>query len=143
MTDPQIVTTLRSKRDHIESYIRALEKKIEEARHDLAHVNATLRLFELDGGQGDVPVYMGTRRIFKYGEIFEICSMALVDAPSGLDTRELALTVIKAKGLDESDPVLRKTVAHSIVDVLLQRMRRGKIASSGKRKGVRVWQIRR
>src|SRR3954451_21752508 len=50
MAESPIITTLRTKRDQIEGLIAHLEDRIKEARTDLAHVNATLRLFEMDGG---------------------------------------------------------------------------------------------
>ena len=40
MSEPQIVNTLRSKRREIESAIAGYEKALEQARLDLAHVNA-------------------------------------------------------------------------------------------------------
>lgn len=46
MADPQIVNTFRTKRNELESIIKAYEGKIEAAQHDLMHVNAMLRLFE-------------------------------------------------------------------------------------------------
>ena len=39
---------LRTKRDQIEGLIAHLEDRLKEARTDLAHVDATLRLFEMD-----------------------------------------------------------------------------------------------
>src|SRR3954454_8931525 len=50
MAESSTITTLRTKRDQIEGLIAHLEDRIKEARTDLAHVNATLRLFEMDGG---------------------------------------------------------------------------------------------
>jgi hypothetical protein len=47
--------TLTRKRDEIEATIKAYEKKIAAARRDLANVNATLRLFKLDGGRPNSP----------------------------------------------------------------------------------------
>jgi hypothetical protein len=41
MADPQILTTLRRKRDDIQAVIESYERKIEEAKHDLSAVNAT------------------------------------------------------------------------------------------------------
>ena len=45
MEDDLIVKTLRDKRAEIHGRITAYEAQIEQAKHDLAHVNATLRLF--------------------------------------------------------------------------------------------------
>lgn len=140
MSDPQITVTLRNKRNQIEAAIAAYEKKIEAARRDLAHVNATIAMFEAPEGRTQFPVYMDTLRLFKRGEIVTICKAALAkDSP--LDTRQLALAVIKTKGLDAKDAVLRRSLAFRIVQALrLQAKRRGVVALP-KRKGVMVWRL--
>jgi hypothetical protein len=140
MADPHVLTTLRGKRDELESLIVAYEKKIEAAQFDLMHVNATLRLFEMNGEAEPFPVHMVLNRVLKRGEVAKICQAALAEAPDGLDTRELAIAVIRAKGLDERDAVLRKSIALKVVSILAARERRGQVAGAGKRKGVRVWQ---
>ncbi len=139
MAEPQIVNTLRSKRDELERIIGSYEKAIEAARRDLAHVNATLQLFERDAAPNVYPSKMSIIRVFRRGEIFAICKIALAQAPAGMDTRELALEVLRAKGMDEDDAVLRKALAWSIINVMRAQHRRGKIADAGRRLGVRVW----
>lgn len=139
MADPHILTTLRRKRDETEAAIRAYEKKAEALRRDLAHVNATLRLFELNGAHEVFPVHMDLTRLFKRGEVFAICKQALEAAPDGLDTRELALAVIRAKGMDEADAVLRKAINYRIVQAMRMQEMRGRVSGAGRRKGVRVW----
>ncbi|HKH81796.1 MAG TPA: hypothetical protein VKA03_09365 [Methylovirgula sp.] len=49
MAEIRTVTTLRSKRDEIVSSIRLYEKQLEQARSDLAHINAVIRVFEATG----------------------------------------------------------------------------------------------
>jgi len=138
MADPQILTTLRRKRDEIESAIASYEARIAAAKRDLTAVNATLHLFELNGEPQQFPLYVDIGRLWKRGEVVQVCRAALaLEGP--LDTRELALRVIRAKGLDQTDPEMRKAVAFRIVQALLIAKRRGTIASDGKRKGVRVW----
>ncbi|WP_442754489.1 hypothetical protein ACNHKD_16065 [Methylocystis sp. JAN1] len=139
MADPQILTTLRRKRDEMEAAIRAYEKKTEALRRDLAHVNATLRMFEINGEHEVFPVHMDLARLFKRGEVFRICQAALEAAPEGLDTRELALAVIRAKGMDEGDAVLRKAINYRIVQAMRMQELRRRVSGAGKRKGVRVW----
>ncbi len=139
MAEIQILTTLQRKRDDIERIIAEYEKKIEAAKRDLSHVNATLAMFEAPEGRTQFPAYMDTLRLFKRGEIVTICKAALKDGP--LDTRELALAVIQAKGLDAGDAVLRRSIAFRIVQAMrLQAKRRAMIAAP-KRKGVRVWRL--
>lgn len=138
MADPQIVTTLTRKRDEIEATIKAYEKKIAAARRDLSSVNATLRLFKLEGEASEFPVYVDTLRLFKRGEIVRLCKAAL-EKEGPLDTRELALRVIQAKGMDEGDGVLRTSLAFRIVQALRLQAKRGSVISMGKRKNVCLW----
>jgi len=136
MADPHILTTLRRKQAAIAAY----EKKIEAAKRDLAAVAATLRLFELDGEPQQFPAYADIGRLWKRGEIVKVCRAAL-DDEGPLDTRELALRVLRAKGLDEGDKVLCQSVTFRIVQALSIAAKRGKIGDDGKRKGVRVWRL--
>lgn len=139
MAEPQIVTTLSNKRDELERIIGSYEKAIEAARRDLAHVNATLQLFERDGVPNAYPSRTNLVRVFRRGEIFTICKAALAQAPAGMDTRELALAVLRAKEMDEGDAVLRKALAWSIINVMRVEHRRGNVVDAGRRRGVRVW----
>ena len=140
MAEPQIVNTLRSKRDDIEAAILAYEKRLEQARRDLAHVNATLALFEATDDAGTVKAYMDTSRLFPRGEIGKLCRTTLAQE-GPLDTRELAWRVATAKGLDASDAVLRKALAYRIVQALTLQWKRGVLGSDGVRKGVRMWRV--
>jgi hypothetical protein len=49
---------------------------------------------------------------------------------------------MRAKGMDESDKVLRSSVAHRVVQALSMQLKRGQIASAGKLGGVRLWSRR-
>jgi hypothetical protein len=138
MAEPHILSTLRRKRDDIQAVIESYEAKIEAAKHDLAAVNATLRLFELSGETLQFPAYVDLGRLWKRGEIVAVCREALA-AEGPLDTRELAVRVLRAKGLDEHDKVMRQTVAFRVVQALSIAAKRGVIGSAGKRKGIRVW----
>ncbi len=136
MAEPQIVTTLTNKRNEIESRIAAYEREIENARRDLATINATLVLFQQDG---ELRPHMGLSRLFKRNELFRLCKEALEAAGRPLDTRELARAVAIAKGLDGDDRVLRKALALSIVNIMARQERRGQVWDAGRRGGVRVW----
>jgi len=140
MADPQILSTLRRKRDEIEAAIVTYESKVEDAKRDLAAVVATLRLFELNGEPQEFPAYAAIGRLWKRGEMVAVCREAL-EQEGPLDTRELAVRVLRAKGLDEADRVMRQTVAFRVVQALSIAAKRGTIGSGGKRKGVRLWRI--
>lgn len=139
MADPHIVSTLTAKRDAIERTIAAYQNKIEAAKRDLSNVSATLMMFEAPEGRTQFPPYMDTTRLFRRGEIVTICKAALA-SEGPLDTRELAVRVIRAKALDEADGVLRSSIAYRIVQALRLQAKRGKFEQLPKRKGVSMWQ---
>lgn len=138
MAESQTLVVLRQKRDEIERAITAYEKQLETARRDLAHVNATLRMFEAPDGRTEFPVYVDTLRLFRRGELAAICKKALAEE-GPLDTRELAVRVIRAKGLDEADTVLRTSITYRIVQAMRLQWKRGRVDSPERRGGVRVW----
>jgi len=140
MAEPIAVLALRKKRDEISGVIAHYERLLREAQHDLAHVNASLRLFEATGEAADLPPYVDLNRVLKRGETTKICMDALA-AEGQLDTRQLALRIIRAKGLTESDKVLAQSIALRVVQTLRMRARRNKVDCVTKTKGVCVWRI--
>ena len=140
MADPIAVLALRKKRDEISGVIAHYERLLREAQHDLAHINSSLRLFEATGEAADLPPYVDLNRVLKRGETTKICMDALT-AEGPLDTRQLALRVIRAKGLSESDKVLAQTVALRVVQTLRMRARRNKVDCITNTKGVCVWRV--
>ena len=140
MGEPIAVFALRRKRDQISGAIAHYERLLREAQHDLAHVNAALRLFEATGEAADLPPYVDLNRVLRRGETTKVCMDALAkEGP--LDTRQLALRVIRAKGLSESDKVLAQTVALRVVQTLRSRARRFKVICTIKTKGVCLWRL--
>jgi hypothetical protein len=139
MGEPIAVLALRRKRDQISGVIAEYERKIKEAQHDLAHVNASLRLFELTGDPREFPAYIDLNRLLRRGETTKICMDALAkEGP--LDTRELTTRVMRAKGMNEEDKVLGQSIALRIVQTL--RLKRTKLDGRERRKGVCLWRLR-
>ena len=143
MADPQIVGTLETKSLEIGTYIAKLEKRLAQARADLQHVNACIRLFQIGPTTTQFPVYVKLGRLFQRNELPELIRRALRAAPDGsLDTRELALAITAAKGWDASDKALAVSVGAKLVPTLSERRRRhGDFVSVGKRDGVNVWSL--
>ena len=140
MGEPHAAFALKRKRDEICGVIAHYERLLREAQHDLAHVNSALRLFEATGEAADLPPYVDLNRVLRRGETTKICMDALA-AEGPLDTRQLALRVIRAKGLSESDKVLAQTVALRVVQTLRMRARRNKVECVTKTKGVCLWRL--
>src|SRR3954468_18217 len=134
MAEIRTVTTLKSKRDEIAASIAAYERKLAQARADLAHINAAIKIFEASGDPADMARYVDVKRIFKRTEVSEICKAAMAQE-GPLDTGELAIRVMRTKGLDAGDAVLRSSIALRIVQALTQQVRRGTLLTPGKRRG--------
>ena len=58
-----------------------------------------------------------------------------------LNTRQLAVILLQAKGLDANDHIMRRNVAYNIVQIMGNRLKRGSVASNGKQNGVRMWRL--
>lgn len=142
MALPQIVHTLTEKRNEIEAHIVELRKQLAAAERDLSSVVAVLALYEVSPTtQTRFPAYAHLNRLFVYGEMFKLCKAALAEAGKPLTTREIALTVIRAKGWNESDAQLRKAVAYRLIQNLTRAAMQGRIENAGKRSNVRLWSL--
>jgi len=108
MAEIRTVTTLRSKRAEIIASIANYEKKLAQARADLAHITAAIMIFEASGDRDEIPPYVDIHRCLKRGEAIAVCKDALA-AHGPLNTRQLALKVMAAKGLNTGDKVLRSS----------------------------------
>ena len=133
MADLLVVQTLKQKRAEISGVIAAYLARIAQAKHDLAHINASIRLFE--GGEQERAQYIVSHGFFKKGEIADICVRHL-KADGELDTRQLAERVMCERKLDVSDTPLRNSVVFKVVQALRHAERRKLVAMVEKRKGI-------
>ena len=109
-----VLQTLERKRAEILGSIKKHQACIARAKHDLAHVNATIQI--LDAKEAGRGTYIVAQGFFAKGEIAEICQRHLVDGP--MSTRELAERVMGEKNLDISDVPLRNSVVFKVVQAL-------------------------
>ena len=121
MAELLVVQTLTEKRAEILGRIRAYEAQIAQAKHDLAHVNATIELFAAPERQR--ARYMVSHGFFK----------------KALSTRDLAERVMAERGLDSSDAALRNSVVFKVVQALRHAKRRKLVRMAEKRKGMCIW----
>ena len=94
MAEFHVVGGLKAKQEEIRRRVADLEKQIKACRSDLATISDALRIF------GEPTKYAKEDRLFERGERARIIFDAIREAPDGLDTKELAVIVMKAKGLD-------------------------------------------
>ena len=136
MADAVVIQMLKQKRAEISGVIAAYLAKIAQAKHDLAHINASIRLFE--GGDQERAQYIVSHGFFKKGEIADIC-VRYLKADGELDTRQLAERVMCERKLDVSDTPLRNSVVFKVVQSLRHAERRRIVTMVEKRKGLCVW----
>jgi hypothetical protein len=139
MSEIRTVTTLRAKREEILFSIRLYEDRIKQARADLAHVTAAIRIFEASGDPQQMARYVDTHRLWRRGEPIQVCKEALASGPKS--TRELAIFVMESKGLDTGDKVLAKAVASQLIHSLRMQASRGRIVRAGKKGTAIVWRL--
>jgi len=140
MAEIRTVTTLRGKRDEITATIANYEKRLAQCHADLSHINAAISIFEASGGAKGFPAYVDIHRLFKRGEPMALCRECLADGPK--NTRQLALYVIKAKGLDPGDKVLAKSIGLRLIHALRLQWKTGRlIAKPGRDKAAKVWEL--
>ena len=136
MADLLVVQSLRDMRAEILGRIAAYEAQIAQAKHDLAHLNATLRLFTEPEKQR--ARYLVSHGFFEKGEIADIC-VGHLGVDGAMTTRELAERVMAARKLDVADATLRNSVVFKVVQALRHAKRRRLVRMVEKRKGVCVW----
>jgi hypothetical protein len=87
----------------------------------------------------DIPRYVDSYRLFKRGEPWAICAAVLATGPQ--TTKELALALMRAKGMDLGDTVHAKAIGHRLIHSLRMQEQRKRVCRDGKRHGVSVWQL--
>lgn len=140
MKEKNVLKTLRTKKAEIERVIDQHEAQLKRARNDLAHIAAVIYIYEVNGEPSEFPAYVDFGPLFRRGEMMNICKAALA-SEGPLDTRELALRVIEAKGLSANDAPLKTTIAQRVTQAMTQQSKRGGIRKLPRRGGVNVWEI--
>ena len=139
MPEIRTVTTLRRKRDEISASIRLYEKKLDQARADLAHVTAAARIF---AGLTDRKTFPAVRTPIACSTGASHGPAAPLGSPRRRRQRsELALALMNAKGLDLAEAVLAKAIGHRFIPSLRMQRQRDRVRQQGMRKGVSVWRL--
>ena len=141
MTQPLILSQLRAKQAEVEASIDTMTARIAEARSDLIHLAATMRLFDPNASDKPAGVYHSATKALRRSEMFALCRAAMEAAAEPLDTRQLARHVVEAEGWDVEDRRLRLTVAHK-VGLMMGRMERRRLVERvGERNRATVWRL--
>ena len=135
MADPHVISALREKRALVAGLIEKLERKLEQHRADLTHIDGVLRLFQPERDPGEIKskrTYVRRTRYFARNELSRFC-MDAFRAANGelLTTEEIAGRIIAAKGFDAADAALRKAIGEQSLALLRSFRKRGTIEQIG------------
>jgi hypothetical protein len=112
MAQSPVVYALIAKRAELAGLIKDLEKRTKQARVDLSHIDATLRLFDPDIRPTSIRAKNpAVKRLsyFEPGEMSRLCREAVWAAKGdALSANDIVLGVMQAKGLDAADDKLRQ-----------------------------------
>jgi hypothetical protein len=134
MADPHVISVLREKRALIAGLIEKLERKLEQHRADLTHIDGVLRLFQPDRDPGEIKpkrTYARRTRYFARNELSRL-TMDVLRASDGLmTTDEIAGRIIETKDFDVADGVLRKAIGEQALAMLRAFRKHGAVEQVG------------
>jgi hypothetical protein len=120
MAELHVVSALRNKRAELAGTVRQLEQQLAQQVTNLAHLDATMRLFDPDIRPQEIhPKQQRARSAwFRQGECLRLIYDQLRDAPRPVATRELAERIMRAKAIPATDDhrseLIQKTVLGSL-----------------------------
>lgn len=120
MAEPHVISALRNKRSELGGVVSQLERRLAQHRADLAHLDATMRLFDPDIRPEEVRSKQQRARSawFRPGECLRLIYDELRDAPQPVTTRELAERVMRAKAVPIADDRRRALIQKTILGSL-------------------------
>src|SRR5437879_58770 len=135
MADPHVISALREKRALVSGLIEKLERKLEQHRADLTHIDGVLRLFQPERDPEEIRPkrsYAKRTRYFARNELARLCMDVLRAADGSLmTTDEIAGRVIEAKGFDAADAVLRKAIGEQCLALMRSFRKQGTVEQIG------------
>src|SRR5258705_6963364 len=144
MADPHVISALREKRALVAGIIEKLERKLEQQRADLTHIDGVLRLFQPDRDPGEIKpkrTYTRRTRYFGRNELGRLVMDALRAADGALmTTDDIAGRLIEAKGFDAADTALRRAIGEQVLTIMRSFRKRGRVEQIGLGRGVR-WKL--
>ena len=120
MAEPHVIGALRNKRSELAGMLRQLEQQLAQQRANLAHVDATMRLFDPDIRPNDIRPKQPRERNawFRPGECLRLIYDELREATQPVTTRELAERIMRVKAIPPADNDRRERVQKTLLSSL-------------------------
>ena len=120
MGEPHVISALSNKRAELVGIVSQLERQLGQQRANLAHLDATMRLFDPDIRPNTIrPKQRRARNVwFRPGECLRLIYDELRDAVQPTTTRELAERIMRLKAMPMVDDRQRELVQKTILGSL-------------------------
>jgi hypothetical protein len=120
MGEPHVISALSNKRSELAGIVSQLERQLGQQRANLAHLDATMRLFDPDIRPNTIrPKQQRARNAwFRPGECLRLIYDELRDAVQPMTTRELAERIMRLKAMPMVDDRQRELVQKTILGSL-------------------------
>jgi|ERR1700735_2149334 hypothetical protein len=120
MAEAHVVSALRDKRAELAGMVGHLEQQLARQRTNLAHLDATMRLFDPDIRPQEIrPKQQRARSAwFRQGECLRPIYDGLRNAPEALTTRDLAEQIMRAKAIPAGDDRRRELIQKTVLGSL-------------------------
>jgi hypothetical protein len=120
MAELHVIGALRNKRAELAGSLRQLEQQLARQRTNLAHLDATMRLFDPNVRPKDIrPKQQRTHNAwFRPGECLRLIYDELRDAIEPLTTRELTERIMRVKAIPAADDHRRELVQKTLLGSL-------------------------
>lgn len=127
MTETHVVSGLVAKRAEIAGVVQDYQRKIDQLRADLCHLDAAIKICAPDYDLRTLPVKMvrSTNRLFKAGECQRMTLDVMRETGSVMSSRQITEIIIRRKGLESSAEMIeqvQKVVIGSINTLLLRKI---------------------
>ena len=120
MAERHVIGALRTKRAELSGTLRQLEQQLAQQRTNLAHLDATMRLFDPEIRPKDIrPRQLRARNAwFRPGECLRLIYDELREATQPATTRELAERIMRLKAMPMTDDRCRALVQKTLLSSL-------------------------
>jgi hypothetical protein len=117
MAEPHVIGALRNKRAELAGALHQLEQQLARDRTNLAHLDATMRLFDPNIRPKDIrPRQPRTHNAwFRHGECLRLIYDELHEAAQPVTTRELAERIMRVKAMPAADGHRRELVQKTLL----------------------------
>ncbi len=120
MAELHVISALRDKRSELAGIVNRLQQQLAEHRASLAHLDATMLLFDPDIRPEEIRLRQPRSRSswFRPGECLRLIYDVLRDTPRPVTTRELAERIMQVKAITTTDDrgreLIQKTICGSL-----------------------------